>query len=276
MIRWIRSHPLSSFYLLAILFSWSVSIPLVFVRQGWTNASIPYSMHYLSFLGPALAGLLLTAVDSGRAGLHNLWNRITRWRVPEDYANFALFSVPFVFFAVVFTRRFITGQCTSLRELAQIDYLPYLGWLVLPIWLLMIGFGMEIGWRGFALPSLQRKMSATKASLLLGVGWVLWRLPTFFYHQDYLDMDWFRIAFFVIAVLAGSVVFSWLYNGTGGSILMVASWFALFDLFSVSNAGGDILTIALNLGVIVWALVVASSRKPWGIRQQARQVLPEE
>ena len=273
---WIRIHPLPAFYLLAILLAWPLGIVLVFVRQGWADLSIPYWMHYLTSLGPALAGLILTAVVSGKEGLRDLWRRIIRWRVPEDYANFALFSVPFVFFAVVFTRRFITGQCTSLRELAQIDYLPYLSWLVLPIWLLIIGFGQEIGWRGFALPRLQAKMGVLKAALLIGVGSVLWRLPSFFYHQDYLGMDWFRIVVFGIAVLAGSVVFTWLYNGTGGSILMVAIWHALFDLFSASSAGGEILAFVLSAGVIVWALVLVISRKPWGLTQQPKQTLSQE
>ena len=276
MTCWMREHPLLSFYLLALLFSWSVGIPLAFVGQGWTDISIPYWLHYLTSFGPALAGLILTAIISGRDGLRDLWSRITRWRVPEDYANFALFSVPMLFFVVVFTRRFITGTCTSLRELAQVNYLPYLGWLVLPLWLLTFGYGEEIGWRGFALPLLQKKMDALKASLLIGAGWAFWHLPMFFYHKSYMNMDWFSVTGYVLGLLSASVVFTWLYNGTGGSVLMVAAWHALYDLFSSSSAGGGMLPIVLTLAVIAWALVLVVIKKPWGLMQQARQVIPPE
>jgi membrane protease YdiL (CAAX protease family) len=273
MLNLLKRNPLVSYFALAILFSWAIYIPLVFVRQGWTEAKIPYSIHYLASFGPALAALIMTALTSGKAGLQELWSRITRWRVDWRYAAFALLS-PVVLFAIAaIGLRMVQGVWPDLHLLGQANYLPYLGWEVLPLWLVTFGFGEEIGWRGFALPRLQKTMSVSKATLILGLLWFLWHVPAFFYHETYVDMSWIVLLGFFFGVLCGAVLFTWLYNGTGGSILMVAVWHALFDLLTASKAGQNIIPILTSAGVIVWALVVANINRSWGFRFQQKQVV---
>ncbi|HLO16033.1 MAG TPA: hypothetical protein VK206_14470, partial [Anaerolineales bacterium] len=78
---------------------------------------------------------------------------------------------------------------------------------------------------------------------------------------------------FVIGVLFGAVLLTWLYNGSGGSILAVAVWHALFDLTTASEAGQDIVPVVTTAGVILWALYIANVEKPWGFRLQEKHVL---
>ena len=78
--------------------------------------------------------------------------------------------------------------------------------------------GEEIGWRGFALPRLQERYGALAASLLLGLVWAAWHLPLWFVPGQ--EMPPFLL--FVPNVVALSVVLAWLYNGTQGSLLIVA------------------------------------------------------
>ena len=78
---------------------------------------------------------------------------------------------------------------------------------------------------------------------------------------------------FIVGVLFGAVLLTWLYNGTGGSVLMVAIWPALFDLLTASKAGQDIIPIITSAGVIAWALYVANINKPWGFRYQQKQTI---
>lgn len=273
MFNLLKRYPLVSYFTLAILLSWAIYIPLVFVRQGWTDAQISYSIHYFASFGPMLAAVIVTVLTAGKDGLRELWSRITKWRVDWRYAAFAILSPVVIFALCMPVIRLIKGEWPDLRLLGQANYLPYLGVWVLPIWVVTFGFGEEIGWRGFALPRLQKTMSVSKATLVLGSLWILWHVPSFFYHETYIGMGWFLIPGMMVGVLCGAVLFTWLYNGTGGSVSMVAIWHGLFDLFTASKAGQDIIPIAMSACVIIWALIVANIEKPWGFRFQERHTL---
>jgi membrane protease YdiL (CAAX protease family) len=274
MSTWLKQNPLVPYFIIAFTFSWTIYLSLVAVKHGWTSAPIPFSLHYLASFGPTLAALVVTALISGKAGLKELWNRITKWRVKRMYAAFAIFS-PVVLFALSMPIiRLVRGQWPNLHLLGQANHLPYLGWWVLLVWLVSFGFGEEIGWRGFALPRLQKVMSVQRATFILALLWSLWHIPAFFYLDTIENLGGLVIIpGFVIGMLFGAVLFTWLYNGTGGSILMVAIWHALFDLLTASKAGQDIIPIVTTAGVITWALFVANVEKPWGFRFQEKQVL---
>jgi len=102
--------------------------------------------------------------------------------------------------------------------------------------------GEEIGWRGYVLPRLQAKHTALAASLILGVIWGFWHLPKFLSHWNTVSFAWF-----MVHTLAGSVLYTWMYNGTKGSLLLVTLFHA-----SANTAGmfvpkfGSISRSALN------------------------------
>jgi membrane protease YdiL (CAAX protease family) len=269
----VSRHPVEAYYALTLLFSWAVELPLVAAQQGWITTPIPFSIHYLASFGPTLAALVVTALISGRGGLAELWSRIVKWRVGWVWAAFAIGSpLAFVIVGVLVTA-IARGSWPDLRLFGQVNYLPYLGWWVLPMWLITFGFGEEIGWRGFALPRLQKGMSAARATLILGLLWTGWHVPAFFYLDTYQNMPWIVLPGLVFGILCGAVLLTWLYNGSGGSVLMVSLWHGLFDLVTASKAGQDVIPIVATAGVIVWALIVANVNKPWGLRFQEKQVL---
>ena len=270
----VKRNPLIAYFIIAFVFSWSVYFTLITVEYGWTHAPIPLSIHYLASFGPTFAALIVTASTTGKDGLKELWGRIVKWRMGWGYAVFTVFSpIAFFVFATI-TARFIKGEWLDVRLLGQANYLPYLGVWVLPLWLITFGFGEEIGWRGFALPRLQKTMSIQRATLTLAPVWVIWHTPAFFYLDTIESLGGLIIIpGFVIGVLFGAVLLTWLYNGTGGSVLAAAVWHALFDLTTASKSGQDIVPIITTVGVIVWALYVANVEKPWGFRFQQKQVL---
>ena len=88
--------------------------------------------------------------------------------------------------------------------------------------------GEELGWRGFVLPRMQARHSALKASLLIGILWGPWHLPLWLTGTESHPISLYPA--FVVAVIASSVFYTWLYNNTGGSLLIVVLYHAASNL----------------------------------------------
>jgi len=113
----------------------------------------------------------------------------------------------------------------------------------------------EVGWRGFALPRLQKRHNALMATLAVGVLWGLWHLPLFFWTgnpmSDYPFLAWF------IGTVAVSFVYTWLYNSAKGSLLVVTLFHVLGNTFGVIISGVSIAALAIVYCVMAVLLVAA-------------------
>jgi membrane protease YdiL (CAAX protease family) len=137
-----------------------------------------------------------------------------------------------------------------------VNFLPDLGVTAWGLWFLTSGIGEELGWRGFALPRLQRTHSAMSSTLRLAIGWAGWHLPAFFYVPSYAAIGLRILPGFFLGVLAGAIVLTWLYNSSGGSVLAAVLWHASFNFVTASpNASGLAAAVTSTL-VMVWAFVV--------------------
>jgi membrane protease YdiL (CAAX protease family) len=86
------------------------------------------------------------------------------------------------------------------------------------------GLGEELGWRGFALPRLLARYSALRASVLLGALWALWHLPYALTAGSAMaDKPLYE---HLLSIVALSVLFTWLFNNTGGSVLLAVLFHA--------------------------------------------------
>ena len=253
-----RRRGLVAYFVLTYAISWAIEIPIALSLRGIIPITIPMPIHYLASFGPFCAALIVAAVIEGAPGIRSLFSGLGKWRVGVGYASFAVL-VPIALFAVaVVATRLMRGAWPDLGLLADVDYLPGIGIVpALILWLLTFGFGEELGWRGYALPRLQASRSAYASALLLGVIWSGWHLPAFFYRDTYMAMGLLLgIPMLVFSVCVASVIITWLYNGTRGSLLMVALFHALFDFFSVSEAGGESAPIIMSAVLVFWAVRV--------------------
>ena len=261
------SRSLFAFVILAYGFSWAVEIPLALRAQGLIDAPVPFALHYLAAYGQMLAAIIVTWFAEGRDGLGRLFRRMLKWRLRPAWWLVAI--APLILYGLVaLVLRAIQGQWPDAAVLGQIDYIPSLGIGALFFWILTFGLGEETGWRGFALPRLQRGHSALSATLILWALWALWHLPLFFYSYD-LSV----VPGLTIGLLAGAVTFTWLYNSTGGSILAVAVWHGTFDYTTGCTACKTSATAAiLSTVVMVWAVVVVILFRPATLSRGGKQV----
>lgn len=256
---WIQRHQLAAYFILAYLITWLGVSPLVAAGLGLISPSVPDAWHAIGALGPIVAAFAVTALVSGRRGVGHLLRSMARLRVGIWWWLAAALS-PFALFI---------GSALLLRLFGQ--PWPDLGLLARTFgdsnWLfgaffaaIVYGLGEEPGWRGFALPRLQRRRNALAASAILTIFWVLWHIPFFAYRYHLGAVDF---VFFVLGIFAGAIWLTCLYNATGGSVLMVILWHIAWNavnLFAAVVSGP--LVAMLTMEVIVAAVVIVAIWKP--------------
>jgi hypothetical protein len=127
----------------------------------------------------------------------------------------------------------------------------------------------EFGWRGYALDRLQVRYSALVSSIILGVVWGLWHLPLFFMQGQ----DMYRNApvwGFILGTVFLSVLFTWIYNNTGKSILAVLLFHTMGNLShfifpAMATTWGGLYSVILNTVVVIAVLTI------WGPKTMIRQ-----
>lgn len=259
------------YVLIAYLISWAIEIPLALKAQGLTSLEPPFALHYLAAFGPFIAGLILTLHENGAAGLKNLAARITRWHVEPVWWLVAI-SPLLLFLLLAVLIRFLQGTWLDVRMLGRFDFLPDLGAAAVLLWLATYGIGEEVGWRGYLLPRLQRGRSAWSATVILWILWAIWHIPSFFYLHTVTGVG--TLIGFFVGVLAGAIFLTWLYNSSGGSILIVAVWHGLFDYVTAcTECKSGLIAATLSTLVMIWAIIVVLLFKPANLSRKEKQIL---
>jgi uncharacterized protein len=225
-------HPLVVFFIIAYAGSWLVWMPLVLSERG--TAFLPFNSPLLAvafpvgiFVGPFLSAFVMTSATEGRAGVGRLLRRFVLWRVELRWYLFALLGVPALFVLSVIV---LPGVLASFQGqgLASLAPLPLLS-LFVSVFFLGGPFGEEPGWRGFALPRLQRLHSPLMGSLILGPLWAFWHLPIFLVPAWNFPLTLLNIVLYVISAISFTIVMTWVFNNTKGSVLMAVLMHASFD-----------------------------------------------
>ncbi len=247
--------PVGLYLLLSFALSWAWAWPLA-LSDAIVTRGDGWPTHFPALFGPAIAAVLVTAWTTGRAGLVDLIMRMVRWRFPLCW--WAVTVSPLAFLAVALIVQSVVGDLVAPRDFGRYTGLPSMSVLVVvTLAVVLNGFGEEIGWRGFAVPALIPRFGALGAALVITPVWALWHLPYFFLLESYESFNAFTIVGFLIGLAYGSVVLTWLYLGTGGSILAVAIWHGLFNMATATAGATDIIASTVSALVIVLGIVVS-------------------
>lgn len=257
--------PLITFFLLAFAGTWLVISPLVFDSLGWID--IPDALGIILFIlstftGPFFAAFYVTGKLEGKEGKKNLWRRIFQIRAGLIWYATTLFIFLLIWLAAysLLYRGAPLAALIANPALLVTVFLPnVLAGLLIP------SLGEEPGWRGFALPRLQKNFGPVLGTLILGILHGVWHLPALF--TPLLGpFSWDGFLTFVLTAAAGTFIYTWVFNNTRGSV-----WIAML-LHASSNAASNLVgslipegveltgwQIALNdgwLNVIAFGLVV--------------------
>jgi membrane protease YdiL (CAAX protease family) len=253
--NFIKKHQVATFFLLAYAITWSVWTPISYgYVHGTLELSPPIALLYIAgSFGPFLSAVLVTALCGG--SLRALFSQLLKWRVSVKWWLVA-FLIPILLYTVMAGIHILLGGQLNWGEVSFLA-LPG-GFLSVFLW---GGGNEELGWRGFALPRIQEKYSPLIASLIVGVVWTLWHAPPGIIELGF--VDWAKdLPFYMISVTGISFVATWLYNNTGGSVLLTMifhasvnasqSLYPVEDMFSqageFARAGAWVLLV---IGLVV-------------------------
>ena len=211
-----------------------------------------------------IAGVLVTAVIAGRAGLAVLGNKLTLKKISWRWLGLAIF-LPYGLFGVAALLT-IAGDATII-ETADFSAQSLFGVLfgaqagLLFYMLLRGGMGEEPGLRGFALPRLQQRYGPTIASFIIGVLWAGWHIPV------YIRADVVSVIVSLLLAFTFSFLFTFFYNYARESLWVVITLHAginagdnAYELLFPGLADSDwqipaylgMLILSIILGIVMW------------------------
>jgi len=221
----IRKNAIASFYILALLLGSGVSYLVV---QG----ALSSSLIMIAAFSASLSGIIITAIADGKEGLKKLFGGLLLWRVSIRWWLFAL-----LFLGIATPLGFLLNPLFGGDRMDLSNMQPL--YTIVPMLIMFFitaGLGEELGWTGFLTPRLQARYNALTTSIIRGVMWGLWHFPLFFFVFDSLSMPEFPYpfwvtqkgflvamgAFILINQIPWSIFYTWIFNNTKGSLLLVA------------------------------------------------------
>ncbi len=240
-----RTWAPGAFLALVLVYSWSLEFVAVLLGGGWTRGPV-LGLFVTATIGPALIASLLVLAGWADIDLRTFWHRAVDVR-----------SITLLWYLVVLTMatapmlagRLVTVGLTAGWTVSALA--P--GFLVVGV---LAGLAEEPGWRGYAQHGLQRRVPVAAAGLLIGVIWALWHVPLAFVEGTYQQQLGFGTAAFwlyLLAILAQSVIYAWIYRATG-------SVFATVLFHAAVNVAGEVVSVDAAAGyeLAFWTLLAVS------------------
>jgi uncharacterized protein len=203
---------ITSFFVLTFAWSWLLGFIAIYsmpyVPRFSTVASI------ISGFGPSMAAVVIIIFFSGRKGLKDWLKKALNGRVGWQWYALA-FVIPPLVMVLAQAIHWALGGTVPTSPAAEHIQLAIANFGL--VFLIGGPLGEELGWRSYGVPALGNKMGWRTASLIIGVIWGLWHVPWFFTVGTAQSQMPFGV--FMLNIIAGSVLFSWLFLNSAGSVI---------------------------------------------------------
>ena len=272
----LKRHSLIIGLALMFLYTWTIDLS----NSGVLPFKVPFAVALTVGWGFIFVSLFMTWATLGRDEMVKLFKRFFIWRVGWKWWLIAILLSPALQFASILLTSWLTRVPADyshpmIRDVVPLDAPLLL--LVVP-WILfeMLTNGEEMGWRGYILPRLQAKYNALVSSLIVGVIWSVWHLPKSFGTGLNKDQSF---VWYTLFCLAAAVLYTWLYNNSRGSLLLVVLFHAsqntagAFLPVSFAKPGGGIAqNVEIVLYIVVAVIVTLVAGASWLSRTEEKQV----
>jgi CAAX protease family protein len=254
---WAAVHPVGVYLVMAYALSWAYWIPLVLAGKS-VEPGVGWPSQMPGLAGPAIAAVIVTALVGGKAGLGELWQRLTRWRIGWWWLSVvAVVAAGAIGLAIV--GHVETGELTLFNGIgATIGPLA-----TVAVVFVLNGLGEEVGWRGFMADDLLKRHGLVATALLVAVVWSVWHAPMFFLVASMRSLSVGELVGWVLGLTSGSLLLTWLYRGSGSSILLVATWHTLFNFTSGATPAGSGAVAAITSTLVMVAAVAIVAADWW-------------
>jgi membrane protease YdiL (CAAX protease family) len=236
MKEFLKRHSLILGILLMFLFTWPIDLS----NSGVLPLRVPFIIYLFLGWGFIFASLIMTGLTLGKDSVIALLKRFLIWRVSWKWYLVVFLLMPSIQFAAIFLNSVLTQTSIDFNNVfARQIFGETGGLIVFVVPFLLIDFianGEEMGWRGYVLPRLQARYNALISSLILGVIWGFWHFPKFLAPDNHSSF-----LVFMVDSVAKAVLFTWIYNNTRGSLLLVTLFHA------VGNTGGVFLPVGTTV-----------------------------
>jgi membrane protease YdiL (CAAX protease family) len=260
-IAFLKHHSLVIGATLMFLLTWPIDLS----NAGLLPFKVPFVIYLFLGWGFGIASVIMTGLTLGKSGVVSLLKRYLQWRVGWKWYLAPFLLAPALIVGGVYLNAVLTGVPPDFSTVMAYQIFgesANLLLFILPFFLIdFIANGEEIGWRGYVLPRLQAKYSALASTLILGVIWGFWHLPKFLSHWDGNSFAWF-----MAHTMAASVLYTWLYNGTKGSLLLVTLFHAatnttgvflpMANTVSSGNMSAYITYVLLEVAAAIMIIIV--------------------
>jgi len=228
--NFLKRHSLVVWIVLMFLYTWTIDLS----HSGVLPFKVPFVVGLTVGWGFIFVSLFMTWLTLGKEAMKTIFKRFFLWRVGWKWYLVAILLMPALRFTAIPMTTLLTGipadySHPMIRDIVPLDWPVFA--MVIP-WILFEVFtnGEEMGWRGYVLPRLQAKYSALVSSLILGVIWSVWHLPKFFGTGSSEGRSFFWFTVYTVSV---AILYTWLYNNTRGSLLLVTLFHASGNTFGM-------------------------------------------
>jgi membrane protease YdiL (CAAX protease family) len=258
-----KNRSLLNFVLLLV----GLSIPLWVIGAMYDLQLFPgLKLFQLPLAMPGVTALILIYKESGKEGVVALLKRT--YDVRNIKSKIWYLPILLIYPSMGFLDYLIQRMAGTSMPPLHFSLPIFLGYSTV----FFMTYGEELGLTGYAIDRLQQRYSALTSGILLGLIWAGYHIPSFII-SGYYSFEW--MFWHALYIIAGRVLFVWVYNNAGKSLFSMALFHSTFGLFWILLPATDNLQKATSyydprIAALLVTCVAAIVTVVWGPKTLAQ------